>query len=97
MDSIMEDLDKIRCLEEMKAGQRSRDRVIKEGDRTTTYFQGVANQRNRKKRIACLEDDDGILEETDRMLNYALSFYKKLFGREEDFGKKLEDILSMCC
>ena len=70
--------------------------VIKEGDKNTTYFQGVANQRNRKKRIACLEDDDGILEETARMSNYAVSFYKKLFGQDEDFGIKLEDILSRC-
>ena len=52
MASIMSDLENILNLEEIKARQRSRDRNVKERNKNTTYFQAIANQRARKKRIA---------------------------------------------
>lgn len=45
------ELEKLRALEEIKGRYRSQDRDILEGDRNITYFQVVANQRNRNKRI----------------------------------------------
>lgn len=66
-------------MEEIRAKQRSRDRNIKEGDRNTSYFQAVANQSNRMKRISCLETEDGLIEKNDLMLNHAVEFYKKKF------------------
>lgn len=50
MTRTLKDLDIIWTLEEIKAKQISRDRIImKEGDMNTTYFQAEANQSNRKR------------------------------------------------
>jgi hypothetical protein len=54
MRDITKELDHIWSVEEIKAKQRSRDRNISEGDRNTTYFQALANQRKRKKKIGSL-------------------------------------------
>ena len=76
---VAKDLDNIWALEEIKAKQRSRDRNIVEGDRNTAYFQAVANQRSRKKRVEVLEGPNGLVEDQKGMMDIAVDFYKKLF------------------
>jgi hypothetical protein len=86
MEAISSDLESLWKLEKI---QRSRDRKILESDRNTTYFQAVANQRNRKKRISGLESPEGWIDDNESMLKRALSFYKSLFGEEEESGVEL--------
>uniref|UniRef100_C6JRZ2 Uncharacterized protein n=1 Tax=Sorghum bicolor TaxID=4558 RepID=C6JRZ2_SORBI len=77
-------------MEEMKARQRSRDRNIIEGDKNIAYFQAVANQRNRKKRICGLDGPDGWIDDNSKMLIHAVDFYKSLFGQDESSEVKLD-------
>jgi hypothetical protein len=39
--------------------------------------------------ISGLESSEGWIEDNDAMLKHAVSFYKNLFGEEEDSGVKL--------
>jgi hypothetical protein len=55
-DRLKKELEKIWHVEEIRARQRTRDRDIK-GDRNTSYFFAMANQRKRKKCISCLIDN----------------------------------------
>jgi hypothetical protein len=86
MEAISSDLESLWKLEKI---QRSRDRKILESGRNTTYFQAVANQRNRKKRISGLESPEGWIDDNGSMLKHALSFYKSLFREEEESGVEL--------
>ena len=83
MSHIKIELDNILNQEETKAWQRSRDRHIKEGDRNTSYFHALANQRRRKKRIAILDGPNGPVDSNAEMLKVASDFYKNLFAKEE--------------
>jgi hypothetical protein len=76
-------------LEKIRARQRARDRDIKEGDRNTSYFFVVANQRKRKKALSCLIDEGVTLTDNKDMLNHVMSFYKKLFGKESRSNVRL--------
>jgi hypothetical protein len=84
-------LDRIWRIEETKAWQRSRDRDIKEGDKNTSYFFAKANQRKRKKTITRLEENGMEITDNDKMLKYAVQFYKNLFGKESRENITLED------
>jgi hypothetical protein len=81
MQELARKLEKLWALEEIKARQRSRDRDILEGDRNTSYFHVIANQRFREKRIDCLMGSDGIVHENSKILEIAASFYKELFKK----------------
>jgi hypothetical protein len=62
---------------------------VKEGDRNTSYFFALANQRKRKKCISCLVDDGITLSDNKDMIKHAVGFYKKLFGKEARSNIKL--------
>jgi hypothetical protein len=75
--------------EEIKAKQRSRYRDIKEGDRNTTYFHSVANQRRMKMLVHSLDGPDGPIKNETNMLDLATSFYKNLFKKDDPSGCRL--------
>ena len=77
MQEIQEELEAIWHMEQTKAKQRSRDRHIKEGDKNTAYFQAICNQKRRKKSIAALHGDNGLVTNNKNMLKLAVEFYKK--------------------
>lgn len=82
MRELAKELDKLWALDEIKIRQRSRERDIKEGDGNTAYFQAVANQRSRKKRIDVLMGPNGPVSEIEDMMKIAVDFYKDLFKKE---------------
>jgi hypothetical protein len=83
MKTISCELSDIWKKEETKARQRSREKEILEGDRNTSYFHFVANQRRRKKQIDQLEGPDGMVEDNKGMMKIIVDYYKSLFGFEE--------------
>ena len=91
MSNILAELDEIWKMEEVRARQRSRERNVKDGDKNTAYFHALANQRNRKKRIAVLEGPLGPVTETKDLLSLATDYYTRLFGYEEKLDVKLGD------
>jgi hypothetical protein len=82
MKKIAGELQKIWRNEEIKARQRSREKEILEGDQNTSYFHAMANKRRRKKQIVSLEGTDGMVNDTQGMINIAVDYYKQLFGAE---------------
>ena len=77
-------------MEEIKAKQRSRDRNVKEGDRNTSYFQTIANQMKRKKRIEVLQGQEGEVTENAEMIKIATHFYKNFFAFEDKLDIHLD-------
>jgi hypothetical protein len=87
--AVEKELENIWALEEIKGRQRSRDRNLLEGDRNTTYFQAIANQRSRKKRVDYLEGPNGLVYDQKGMMTITVDFYKKLFAKELEANMKL--------
>jgi hypothetical protein len=91
MKKIAGELSKIWRNEEIRARQRSREREILEGDQNTSYFHAMANKRRRKKQIVSLEGPDGMVNDTEGMINIAVNYYKQLFGAEPMMDISLSD------
>jgi hypothetical protein len=77
LNVVLKELNSYWIIEETKAKRRSRDRDVVEGDRNTTYFRAVANQRRRKKQINVLDGPTGPVKE---MLSVWLLISIKIFS-----------------
>lgn len=91
MKDILQELNKIRLKEEVKARQRSIDRDILECDRDTKYFHKVANQRRRKTMIHSLDGPNGPTYDIKEMIDVASNFYRDLYKKEDRKGFSLSD------
>jgi hypothetical protein len=91
MKEIHAEMNRIWLKEEIKAKQRSKDRDIKEGDRNTSYFHTVINERRRKTLVHSLRGADGPIIDQKEMLGVAVDFYKELFRKEERCRCSLSD------
>lgn len=89
MKEIYPELQNHWLKEEVKAKQKSRARDISEGDRNTTYFHAMANQRRRKMFIHSLDGLEGPVTETVDLLKVAGDFYKNLCKAESRKGFSL--------
>ena len=70
--------------EEIKQLQKYKDREIKDGDNNTKYYHAKVNGRRRKNRIVSLEQEEGIVEGDEKLMEYITKFYKELFGHPEE-------------
>jgi hypothetical protein len=71
--------------------EQEREREIKEGDKNIAYLFAKANQRRRKKSIACLEEEGVTITDNEGMIRHALEFYKKLFGEKNRQNIKMDE------
>lgn len=69
--------------EELKWLQRYKEKEIKEGDCSTRYYHGKANGRRRKNRILSLEQEEGLIDGEENLMQYITDFYTKLFGQAD--------------
>ena len=72
--------------------QRYKDTEIKDGDGNTRYYNAKVNGRRRKNRIVSLEQEEGIVEGDEKLLEYITKFYKDLFGHPEESSISLREM-----
>ena len=96
LESARDDLIKLLREEELKYYQRAKVTDVLLGDNNTRYFQMVANDKHRKKRIFSQEHEGGKIEGQYNLKGYITQFYKELFGPPEEnnftLGDRTDDI-----
>jgi hypothetical protein len=93
---VDEDLAKLHRDEETKWAQRAKVRHIQEGANNTKYFDLVANEKHRKKKIFQLEQDEGTIVGESNIRLFITEYYKRLFGPpEQNHGYMLSILISL--
>jgi mannosylglycoprotein endo-beta-mannosidase len=70
-------------VEEIKWYQRATVKTLLEGDANTRFFHLIANGKHRKQLIYRLEDDNGVVVNSDHLKCHITNYYKTLFGIPE--------------
>jgi hypothetical protein len=100
------ELDDLFQNEEIWWRQRSRAMWLKHGDKHTAYSHQKANQRRRKNRIECLEDEQGVQQfEPSKIEDILLNHFKQLFESQDTYhisdtvdvvrGRIIQDMFNM--
>ncbi|KAG2558681.1 hypothetical protein PVAP13_8NG264802 [Panicum virgatum] len=84
LETARDDLIKLLREEELKFYQRAKATDVLFGDNNTRYFQMIANDKHRKKRILSLEHEGRKIEGQQNLKDYITQFYKELFGPPEE-------------
>ena len=81
--SLKIDFEKKVKEEEISWRQRSRCKWLKEGEKNTKFFHGMASARSRKNRITSLVDGEVRLSDRENIVNHIKDFFATPYAKEE--------------
>ena len=85
---LAHELDELLLREDIMWRQRSHATYLKEGEKTTRWFQQKAAWREKKNTISKLNDENGVWVEEDRGIKEMTNSFKKLYKEEEGVDPK---------
>ncbi|KAH9670347.1 reverse transcriptase domain-containing protein [Citrus sinensis] len=85
---LKKELEEVLTQEELLRYQKSRREWIQCGDRNTSFFHRKTIQRRRRNRIEMIKDDMGNwLLDNNAIKEYVVSYFSKLYTKEDEFYK----------
>eukprot|EP00268_Persea_americana_P025519 TRINITY_DN24876_c0_g1_i1.p1 TRINITY_DN24876_c0_g1~~TRINITY_DN24876_c0_g1_i1.p1 ORF type:complete len:195 (+),score=47.76 TRINITY_DN24876_c0_g1_i1:421-1005(+) len=78
--------------EEIRWKQRLRCNWLKQGDKNTKFFQGMASSRRRVNRISSIMDGEKRLEKKDEIINHVKDYFYSLYADEGWERSSLENL-----
>ena len=90
--SLKEEFQRTLREEEIMWRQRLRCKWLKEGDKNTKFFHGMASQRKIINRISSLLDEDRRLERNEEIIEHIKQYFIKLYSKERSKRPSLDNM-----